>query len=61
MNTAKATKHTGEKEAGIQIQMRLVPLKKGDDKKAKPETETISVAINDNDRPEGANELKLKC
>ncbi|GFH59505.1 predicted protein [Chaetoceros tenuissimus] len=65
MKLAKAAKqlrkHTGEKEAGINVQMRFVPLKsttKDDEKE--PETETISVAIDDNDRVEGANELKLK-
>ncbi|GFH61583.1 predicted protein [Chaetoceros tenuissimus] len=63
MKLAKAAKHlkkhTGEKETGITVQMRFVPLKSKDDEK-EPETETISVAIDDNDRVEGANELKLK-
>lgn len=66
MNTAKtkAVKHTGEKEAGISIQMRLVPLKpkKGDEngKDKEPEKESISVAIDESEHTEGANELKVK-
>lgn len=60
----KTVKHTGEKETGISIQMRLVPLKpkKGDEKeKVKdPEKESISVAIDETEHTEGANELKVK-
>lgn len=52
---AKLLKHTREKEAGINMQMRFVPLKpKGDEKE--PETDSISVAIDENHR---ADELKV--
>ncbi|GFH50710.1 predicted protein [Chaetoceros tenuissimus] len=62
MKLAKAAtaikKHTGEKKAGINVQMRFVPLKpKGEEKE--PETDSISVAIDENHRADGANELKV--
>ena len=64
MKHTKTVKHTGEKETGISIQMRLVPLKpkKGDEKEKdkEPEKESISVAIDESEHTEGANELKVK-
>jgi hypothetical protein len=64
MKLAKTVKHTGEREPGIQIQMRLVPLKpkkgKEEEKDKEPEKETISVAIDESEHTEGANELKAK-
>ena len=46
MKLAKAAKHTGEKEAGIDLQMRLIPLPKGQEEaKKKPEKVTITIRI----------------
>ena len=56
----KAVKHSGEKEAGIDLQMRLVPLPEPEtEEKKEPETVQISIRINEVGRDAGDN--KLTC